>query len=115
VAEARLALLAPDSRFIDAAAALGAKLTEVRAREADVTHKVTLPDPWRRAVFIALGRRYGLHLHRRAGQRRQTLMVFVPPSFFSRVLIARVREDLWRRAWADPLLAIQLAHLELHG
>jgi hypothetical protein len=86
VAEARLAMLAPDSRFTDAAAALGARLTEVRAREADVTHKVTLPDPWRRAVFIALGRRYGLHLHRHAGQRRQTLMVCVPPSFFSRVL-----------------------------
>jgi hypothetical protein len=51
-----------------------------------VTHKVTLPDPWRRAVFIALGRRYGLHLHRHADQRRQTLMVCVPPSFFSRVL-----------------------------
>jgi hypothetical protein len=67
VAEARLAMLAPDSRFTDAAAALGARLTEVRAREADVTHKVTLPDPWRRAVFIALGRRYGLHLHRHAG------------------------------------------------
>jgi hypothetical protein len=58
----------------------------VRAREADATHKVTLPDPWRRAVFIALGRRYGLHMHRHAGQRRQTLMVCVPPSFFSRVL-----------------------------
>jgi hypothetical protein len=22
---------------------------------------------------------------------------------------------LWRRAWADPLLAIRLTHLELHG
>ncbi len=86
LAEARLAMLAPDSCFTEAAAALGARLTEVRAREADVTHKVTLPDPWRRAVFIALGRRYGLHLHRHAGQRRQTLMVCVPPSFFSRVL-----------------------------
>jgi len=86
VAEARLAMLAPDSGFTDAAAALGARLVEVRAREADVTHKVTLPDPWRRAIFIALGRRYGLHLHRHAGQRRQTLMVCVPPSFFSRVL-----------------------------
>ena len=86
VTEVRLAMLAPDSGFSDAAAALGARLAEFRAHEADVTHKVTLPDPWRRAIFTALGRRYGLHLHRHAGQRRQTLMVCAPPSFFSRVL-----------------------------
>ena len=63
VAEARLAMLAPDGRFTDAAAALGARLAEARVREADVTLKVTLPDPWRGAIFIALGRRYGLHMH----------------------------------------------------
>jgi hypothetical protein len=86
VVEARLAMLAPDGRFPDAADALGARLAEVRAREADVTLKVTLPDPWRGAIFIALGRRYGLHMHRPAGQRRQTLMVCAPRSFFAKVL-----------------------------
>ena len=86
VTEARLAMLAPETCLSDSAAALCGRLAEARAREADATHKVSLPDPWRRAVFIALGRRYGLHLHRHAGQRRQTLMVCVPPSFFSRVL-----------------------------
>ena len=86
VAEARLPMLAPDSRLTDAATALCARLAEVRAGEADATHEVSLPDPWRRAVCIALGRHCGLHLHRHAGQRRQTLMVCVPPSFFSRVL-----------------------------
>ena len=101
VAEARLAMLAPDSRFTGAAAALCARLVEVRAREADATHKVTLPDPWRRAVFIALGRRYGLQMHRHAGQRRQTLMVCVPPSFFSRALGRAVeRGPFSRRAEA---------------
>lgn len=60
-------MLAPDSLFTAAVAALGIRLIDVRALEADVTHKVTLLDPWRRAVFIALGRHYGLHPHRHAG------------------------------------------------
>ncbi|MEZ4395110.1 MAG: hypothetical protein R3A48_28865 [Polyangiales bacterium] len=86
VAETRLAMLTPDSGLTDAAAALCARLVEARAREADVSLTVTLPDPWRAAIFLALGRRYGLHLHRRAGQSKQTLTVCAPRSFFSGVL-----------------------------
>ncbi len=101
VTQARLAMLAPETCLSDSAAALCGRLAEARAREADATHKVSLPDPWRRAVFIALGRRYGLHLHRHAGQRRQTLMVCVPPSFFSRALGRAVeRGPFSRRAEA---------------
>ena len=87
--EARHASLAPiDSPTLarEAAAALTAKLAETRARESDVTHKVTLPDPWRRAVFTALCNRYRLHLHRHARQQRQTMMLCVPPTFFTKVL-----------------------------
>lgn len=86
VIEARRAALPPDARVAEAATALCAKLAETRTREPDATHKVTLPDPWRRAIFAALCRRYGLHLHRHARQQRQTVMVCVPPSFFDRVL-----------------------------
>lgn len=82
VIETRRSALAPDAHITEAAAALCARLAETRAREDDATHKVTLPDPWRRAIFAALCRRYGLHLHRHARQQRQTVMVCVPPSFF---------------------------------
>jgi hypothetical protein len=69
---------------VTAAVALDARLAEVRAREAVVTLKVTLPDPRRAANFIAVGRRYGLHTHRPARQRRRTLLVFAPSSYVSR-------------------------------
>jgi hypothetical protein len=89
VIEARQAGLTPtDSPTLarEAAAALCTMLSEARTRERDATHKVTLPDPWRRVLFTALCRRYGLHLHRHARQQRQTMMVCAPPTFFTRVL-----------------------------
>ena len=88
VIEARHAALPTGTPIAQAAAALCTTLSETRAREPDATHKVTLPDPWRRAIFAALCRRYGLHLHRHARPPRQTVMVCAPPSFFDR--------DLWR-------------------
>lgn len=65
---------------------LRAKLAEARTREPDDTFSVSLPDPWQQAVFLALARRYGLRPHRHARQRRSTVVVTAPVSFYERVL-----------------------------
>lgn len=65
---------------------LRAQLAATRTRERDEVITVSIPDPCGRAVFIALCRRYGLDPHRHARQRRSTVVVAAPPSFYDRVL-----------------------------
>jgi hypothetical protein len=65
---------------------LRAKLAEARTREPDDTFSVSLPDPWQLAIFLALARRYGLRPHRHARQRRSTVVVTAPVSFYERVV-----------------------------
>ena len=65
---------------------LRAQLAETRTRERDQVFTVSIPDPCGRSVFIALCRRYGLDPHRHARQRRSTVVVAAPPSFYDRVL-----------------------------
>lgn len=65
---------------------LRAKLADARTREPDDTFSVSLPDPWQMAIFLALARRYGLRPHRHARQRRSTVIVTAPVSFYERVL-----------------------------
>jgi hypothetical protein len=65
---------------------LRAQLAETRTRERDEVFTTSIPDPCARAVFLALCRRYGLKPHRHARQRRATVVVAAPPSFYEGVL-----------------------------
>jgi hypothetical protein len=65
---------------------LRAQLAETRSREHDEVFTTSIPDPCARAVFLALCRRYGLNPHRHARQRRATVVVAAPPSFYEGVL-----------------------------
>ena len=62
------------------------RLEELRGREPEVQMGYSLPDPWKRRVFIALCRRYGLRPYRRPRQRRSTIMVAVPMTFHRQTL-----------------------------
>lgn len=65
---------------------LRVQLAETRSRERDEVFTTSIPDPCARAVFLALCRRYGLNPHRHARQRRATVVVAAPPSFYEGVL-----------------------------
>lgn len=65
---------------------LRAQLAETRSREPEEVFTTSIPDPCARAVFVALGRRYGLQPHRHARQRRATVVVAAPPTFYEGVL-----------------------------
>lgn len=72
-----------------AGAAMGrlkAKLAETTAKERPIELKLTLPDGWAVRLFIALCRRYGLRPYRYPRQRRTTVMVRAPKSFFDAVI-----------------------------
>ena len=46
----------------------------------------SLPDPWRRKLFVALRRRYGLTPYRERGQRTSTVLVLAPRKFHNKTL-----------------------------
>ena len=69
-----------------AAERIRARLAELRAQEPDVEIAYSLADPWQRALFLALCRRYGLRPYRRHRQRRTTVLVMMPESFNARTL-----------------------------
>jgi hypothetical protein len=69
-----------------AAERIRARLAEVRAREKEVEYRFSLPDPWKRRLFVALCRRYKLQPYREPGQRYSTVMVRVPKTFQERTL-----------------------------
>lgn len=50
-----------------AAELIRARLDGLRGRETEVVLLYSLPDPWKRKLFVALCRRYGLKPYRRAG------------------------------------------------
>jgi hypothetical protein len=54
--------------------------------EAPVEMQFTLADQWRRRLFAALCRRYGLKPYRYKRQRHTTVMIRVPRSFADRTL-----------------------------
>jgi hypothetical protein len=45
-----------------------------------------MPDPWKRKLFLALCRRYGLKPFREAGRRYSTIQVRAPKTFQERTL-----------------------------
>lgn len=57
------------------------RLAELEQQSPPVEYRFSLPDPWKRRLFLALARRYGLRPYRYPRQRRQTVMLKVPERF----------------------------------
>ena len=51
-----------------------------------VEYKFSLPDPWKRQLFLALVRRHGLKPYRRPRQRHTTVMVRAEKAFVDTIL-----------------------------
>jgi hypothetical protein len=69
-----------------AAERIRARLSELRGREREIEYRYTLPDPWKRKLFLALCRRYGLMPYREHGQRYTTVMLRAPKTFQDKTL-----------------------------
>lgn len=69
-----------------AAERIRARLAELRGREQDQPIVYSLPDPWKRKLFVALCRRYGLSHYREPGRRYSTVLVRAPKTFHERTL-----------------------------
>jgi hypothetical protein len=69
-----------------AAERIRARLAELRGREQDTVMVYTLPDPWKRKLFLALCRRYGLQPYSDAGRRNSTVLLGAPETFQNRTL-----------------------------
>jgi len=62
-----------------AAEKIRARLAELRGHEQDKVFRYSLPDPWRRKLFLALCRRYGLKPYREPGRRHSTVLSSIAP------------------------------------
>src|SRR5271167_3471691 len=69
-----------------AAERIRARLAELRGREQDVELHYRLPDPWKRKLFLALCRRYGLKPYREDGRRYSTVQLRAPETFQKQTL-----------------------------
>src|SRR5579864_467228 len=70
-----------------AAERIRARLAEIREQEKDTVMLYRLPDPWKRMLFLALCRRYGLKPYREGGRRYSTVQLRAPETF--------QKETLW--------------------
>jgi len=64
-----------------AAERIRARLAELRGRDEDIELLYRLPDPWKRKLFVALCRRYGLTPFRESGRRYSTVQLRAPKEF----------------------------------
>lgn len=69
-----------------AAERIRARLAELREREHEEVYVYSLRDPWKRKLFVALCRRYGLTPYRKHGQRYSTVNVRAPKTFQNKTL-----------------------------
>lgn len=69
-----------------AAERIRARLADWRRMEGDVVMSYSLPDPWKRQLFVALCRRYGLQPYREYRQRASTVMLRAPTPFHNNTL-----------------------------
>jgi hypothetical protein len=69
-----------------AAERIRARLAELRDREPDQLFRYSLQDPWKRKLFVALCRRYGVTPFREPGRRYSTVLVRAPKTFQERTL-----------------------------
>ena len=63
------------------------RLASLERSESLLEYRFSLDNTWSRKLFLALVRRYGLSPYRYSRQRRNTIMVRLPPSFV---------DPLWR-------------------
>lgn len=73
-----------------ALARLNAQLTAVP--EEKIEFKISLPDPWKRQLFLALARRHKLQPYRQSRQRHATVMVRATPSHMNQILWPEFQE-----------------------
>jgi hypothetical protein len=64
-----------------AAERIRARLAELRGSEKDAVRLYRLQDPWKRKLFLALCRRYGLEPYREVGRRYSTVQLRAPETF----------------------------------
>jgi hypothetical protein len=69
-----------------AAERIRARIAELRGHEREEERHYSLPDPWKRQLFVALCRRYGLKPFRERGRRSSTIQVRAPRSFHLKTL-----------------------------
>lgn len=69
-----------------AAERIRARLADLRGRQQDLELHYRLPDPWKRTLFVALCRRYGLKPFRDAGRRHSTVQLRAPKEFHEKTL-----------------------------
>jgi hypothetical protein len=69
-----------------AAERIRARIAELRAHEQDTVLVYSLPDPWKRKLFLALCRRYGLKPYREPGRRYSSVLLRAPKTFQDRTL-----------------------------
>jgi hypothetical protein len=69
-----------------AAERIRARLAELRGRETDTVMHYRLPDPWKRMLFLALCRRYGLKPYRDGGRRYSTVQLRAPETIQKQTL-----------------------------
>jgi len=75
--------------------------------EAAIEYKISLADPWKRQLFLALARRHGLAPYRQYRQRYSTVMVRVTNSFMDQILwpeyleLSRLLNDYLSEATRD--------------
>src|SRR6187399_328958 len=74
-----------------AAERIRARLAELQSRERDTLFRYSLPDPWKRKLFVALCRRYGLKPYRESGRRSTTIQVRAPRTFHDQTLFPEYR------------------------
>jgi hypothetical protein len=73
--EALFARAASDGERQAAGAAIDRLRARLDAAEPEEEFQFTLPDPWKRQMFLALARRLGLRPYRRPRQRQSTIML----------------------------------------
>ena len=69
-----------------AAERIRTRLAELRGRDHDVELHYRMPDPWKRMLFVALCRRYGLKPFREPGRRYTTVQLRAPKEFHEKTL-----------------------------
>lgn len=78
------------SAAAEALARLNARLAEVP--EEKIEYKISLPDPWKRQLFLALVRRHGLTPYRQYRQRYSTVMVRATSAHMDKMLWPEYQE-----------------------
>lgn len=69
-----------------AAERIRARLADLRGRDHDVELHYRMQDPWKRMLFVALCRRYGLTPFREPGRRHTTVQLRAPKEFHDKTL-----------------------------